>query len=152
MFTLLSVPKNLFRAHFSLLTSLIMAGWSLWAAVTRAINVSEALIGLDTAILHIEQAVETPSSDRTRLMSFSSYLYTRNELLGDLSDLNRSILRAVEVVAATPPCNLNFAIFQSNMSIYLHTCHERLENPEDLNATILGAEQALEGTPNDHPL
>ncbi|KAJ7248786.1 CHAT domain-containing protein [Mycena rebaudengoi] len=73
------------------------------------------------------------------------------ERLGELNDLNQSILRSEAAVTLTPDDHLDKPSWLSNLGNSLLRCFELLGDLDDLNQSVLWLEAAVALTPDGHP-
>ncbi|KAJ7084120.1 CHAT domain-containing protein [Mycena epipterygia] len=86
-----------------------------------------------------------------RLSNLGSSLLGRFEQLGDLSDLNKSIMMNKEAVQLTPDGHPDKPAMLNNLGSSLLGRFERLGDLSDLNKSITMFEDAVQLTPDGHP-
>ncbi|KAJ7828707.1 CHAT domain-containing protein [Mycena leptocephala] len=103
----------------------------------------------------IEDAVQlTPDGHPNKpglLNNLGSSLSRRFERLGDLSDINKSVLMFEDVVQLTPDGHPDKPYRLANLGSSLSRRFERLGDLSDINKSILMFEDAVELTPDGHP-
>jgi hypothetical protein len=85
------------------------------------------------------------------LNSLGNSLLTRFERLGDLGDLNKSVLRGEDAVYLTPDGHPDKPSWLNNLGNSLLTRFERLGDLDDLNKSVSISEDAVHLTPDGHP-
>ncbi|KAJ7887832.1 hypothetical protein B0H14DRAFT_2162065, partial [Mycena olivaceomarginata] len=86
-----------------------------------------------------------------RLNNLGSSLLSRCERLGDLSDLNKSIMMKEDAVQLTPDGHPDKPGKSSNLGNSLFHRFERLSDLSDLNKSIMMKEDAVQLTLDGHP-
>ncbi|KAJ7865821.1 CHAT domain-containing protein [Mycena leptocephala] len=87
----------------------------------------------------------------SRLNNLGNSLLGRFERLGDLSDINKSVLMLEDAVQLTPDGHPDKPTRLNNLGNSLFRCFERLGDLSDINKSVLMKEDAVQLTPDGHP-
>ncbi|KAJ7921301.1 CHAT domain-containing protein [Mycena leptocephala] len=87
----------------------------------------------------------------SRLNNLGNSLLGRFKRLGDLSDINKSVLMLEDAVQLTPDGHLNKPSLLTNLGNSLLGRFDRLGDLSDINKSVLMKEDAVQLTPDGHP-
>ncbi|KAJ7856782.1 CHAT domain-containing protein [Mycena leptocephala] len=87
----------------------------------------------------------------SRLNNLGNSLSRRFERLGDLSDINKSVLMSEDAVQLTPDGHPDKASLLNNLGTSLLGRFEWLGDLSDINKSVLMSEDAVQLTPDGHP-
>ncbi|KAJ7851751.1 CHAT domain-containing protein [Mycena leptocephala] len=85
------------------------------------------------------------------LTNLGNSLLGRFERLGDLSDINKSVLMKEDAIQLIPDGHPDKPSLLNNLGISLFRRFERLGDLSDINKSVLMFEDAVQLTPDDHP-
>ncbi|KAJ7084084.1 CHAT domain-containing protein [Mycena epipterygia] len=106
---------------------------------------------LNQAVCAYNDAVRDDPRSVTYLADLGNSLFCRFEQLGDLSDLNKSIMMFEDAVQLTPDGHPDKPAMLNNLGNSLFCHFERLGDLSDLNKSIMMKEDAVQLTPDGHP-
>ncbi|KAJ6461801.1 CHAT domain-containing protein [Mycena sanguinolenta] len=112
---------------------------------------SGAVDGLNQAVCAYSDAVRDNPEDFVYLADLGTALLRRFERLGDLDNLNQSVLRLEAAVALTPESHPDKPSQLSNLGNSLLCRFERLSDLDDLTQSVFRLEAAAALTPDGHP-
>jgi hypothetical protein len=107
---------------------------------------------LDPPYVYPDDVEEIVARDKpSRLNNLGNSLFYRFERLGDLSDINKSVLMKEDAVQLTPDGHPDKPSRLNNLGNSLAHRFERLGDLSDINKSVLMFEDAVQLTPDGHP-
>ncbi|KAJ7077447.1 CHAT domain-containing protein [Mycena epipterygia] len=112
---------------------------------------SRTVEDLNQAVCAYNDAVQDDPGHVTYLTDLGNSLFLRFQWLGDLSNLNKSIMMCEDAVQLTPDGHPDKPGRMGNLGNSLFCRFEQLGDLSDLNKSIMMCEDAVQLTPDGHP-